>query len=1063
MAGYDGTIRFKTKIDDADIGRQLSALKAKILATTESFSGMGEQAGHALLGIAAAGAATLGPMIKLASDLNESTNAAAVVFKDSTKTITDWGKTAAQQAGLTSAEFNQMAAVMGSMLINAGASTGQAADQTIELTKRAADMASVFNTDVTDAMTAVQAALRGETEPIRRYGVSLDQTAIAAKAVSMGLATNANDVSTYAKSQAALAIVMDQTNALQGDFVNTSDQLANGTRIATATLKEQAAQAGAVLLPMVLQVVSGFNQWATEGDHLKNILSGIAKAVELGFSSGAIQTILGMLAAIKALSVASKILNTVLSANPFMKLLTAVTLVVSVSEILVKAFTDTRTASEKMMDQIDENDAKFKEILGPIDDTTKAQKLSGDQIEQLTKLYPKLTDKIDLHTASLEDALAAQKALLVEQVKEVKTLATTAVMESAGTLANRREEQRYAEKQAGDSYEMIHGKAPKDPKAYQEWAKARATWVAKDAGVIAAQQRTQEAKAAYDQAQKDLKAADDKLDELLNPKKTTTTTTTTPDPKGGDDKKADAEKKAKEKADLEKKWADQAAQDKIDAIEAEKKAALDSALEQGTAWRDLMTISEEYDAKALAAFTASVNRKRDEELAEARRVGANAATIAAINAFYDKQISDYYAAQLKERADLDKQWTDNADKAAQDKAAKEKERLDKFTSAAAAAADSFKPPKESEWESFMDALEKKLEELKKTSMDWEKILDDVGNLALESVVSGFEEIGKSIVTGTSDWSDWGASALSALADVLDSIAKQLVAMGVVHALMGDLLGAGIAAGAAIAAGVAAGAVRAWSDSLKDAQETAEEAAEEAASYAKNLTTVQTALKKTLDLLRSTTRATDLYDVELTKVIDSVNSFYESLESAGADISSTLIDSLVNGLDGDDFLFALEEYIRKAVIQAAVYTTTFQSQVAAIGQDLATAIASGANESDIEAIRNRLVALFQTAQTLANAATAVVGQAFGSYAVGSLNIQGDQLARIHNGEMILPAGISAEARAAGITISPATDSSVSMRSVVLKATIPATLNVDGKAMAYAVLTYQDELQGVSFGS
>ena len=44
------------------------------------------------------------------------------------------------------------------------------AENVTEVTQRAADMASIFNTDVADAQSAWNAALRGETEAIGRYG-----------------------------------------------------------------------------------------------------------------------------------------------------------------------------------------------------------------------------------------------------------------------------------------------------------------------------------------------------------------------------------------------------------------------------------------------------------------------------------------------------------------------------------------------------------------------------------------------------------------------------------------------------------------------------------------------------------------------------------------------------------------------------------------------------------------------------------------------------------------------------------------------------------------------------
>lgn len=245
---------YKLIADETELAKGLKAAQAQAEASAKKFTEVGKKLTLGLtVPIVGAGAA----MIKLASDTGESLNAASVVFKESTKVIEEWGKNAAEQAGLTSAEFYQSSAVIGAGLINAGASADTAADQTIELTKRAADMASIFNTDVNDALLALQSGLRGESEPLRRFAISLDEASVNARATAMGLVDAEGEVTAYGKSQARLALIMEQSNRFQGDFVNTSDQLANGTRIVTARIKEQAAQMGEQLLPLVLKVVQG--------------------------------------------------------------------------------------------------------------------------------------------------------------------------------------------------------------------------------------------------------------------------------------------------------------------------------------------------------------------------------------------------------------------------------------------------------------------------------------------------------------------------------------------------------------------------------------------------------------------------------------------------------------------------------------------------------------------------------------------------------------------------------------------------------------------------------------
>ena len=189
------------------------------------------------------------------SDLNESTNAVNVVFGDSAKVLLDYGQTAAQTAGLATSEFNQMAAQTGAFLKNVGFDLDGAAGETIKLTERASDMASIFNTDVSQALGAIQSGLKGEFNPLEQFGVKLNAAKIEAKAFEMGLADVDGGISDAAKSQAALALIYEQTNQFAGDFQNTSDGLANSMKIAKAEFINVGASIGQILLPYAMQLL----------------------------------------------------------------------------------------------------------------------------------------------------------------------------------------------------------------------------------------------------------------------------------------------------------------------------------------------------------------------------------------------------------------------------------------------------------------------------------------------------------------------------------------------------------------------------------------------------------------------------------------------------------------------------------------------------------------------------------------------------------------------------------------------------------------------------------------
>lgn len=198
--------------------------------------------------------------VDAASNLAESGNAVNVVFGESADIMHEFGKSAAENVGLAESEFNQLGAVTGSFLKNLGFDQEAAAKETINLTERAADMASIFNTDVDQALQAIQSGLKGEFNPLEQFGVKMNAAAIEAKALEMGLADQNGELDDNAKAQAALALIYEQTNALAGDFKNTSDGLANSMRITKAQFTDAAANLGTQLLPYVLQAVQYISQ-----------------------------------------------------------------------------------------------------------------------------------------------------------------------------------------------------------------------------------------------------------------------------------------------------------------------------------------------------------------------------------------------------------------------------------------------------------------------------------------------------------------------------------------------------------------------------------------------------------------------------------------------------------------------------------------------------------------------------------------------------------------------------------------------------------------------------------
>lgn len=187
--------------------------------------------------------------VSAASDLEESINAVNVTFGDASAGILGLGENAATAVGLSAREFNSFAVQFSGFTSQIAGAEGDIVAVTDELTTRIADFASVMNKDIPEAAQVFQSALAGETEPIRKFGIDMSAAAVQAFALREGMVASASEMTEAIKVQARYGLLMESTNKVAGDFANTSDSLANQTRVVSAQLDDLRATVGAGLVP----------------------------------------------------------------------------------------------------------------------------------------------------------------------------------------------------------------------------------------------------------------------------------------------------------------------------------------------------------------------------------------------------------------------------------------------------------------------------------------------------------------------------------------------------------------------------------------------------------------------------------------------------------------------------------------------------------------------------------------------------------------------------------------------------------------------------------------------
>lgn len=248
--------------DDKPLNRTLDGVHQKLglagAAFTRSLMAGG---GLAAAGLAAGLVAGLRGGVLGAVELEDTLNRTRVVFGDSARLIISQADEMAARFAVVREEFIGAAASFGAMFKGAGASQRDAAVLGNQLAQLGLDMRSFAGgtTTAEEAFTALAAAMRGEFDPIERFNVFLTADAVAAHAVASGLARSKTEVDNYAKKQAALALILEQTKDQQGDMAKTIGDTGPQMEMLRGNLTNLAATIGETLLPTVNSWVSSLN------------------------------------------------------------------------------------------------------------------------------------------------------------------------------------------------------------------------------------------------------------------------------------------------------------------------------------------------------------------------------------------------------------------------------------------------------------------------------------------------------------------------------------------------------------------------------------------------------------------------------------------------------------------------------------------------------------------------------------------------------------------------------------------------------------------------------------
>lgn len=163
-------------------------------------------------------------------------NASTGMMEEKIMSLEDVAQNAFSTMGLSTSDYLATVNKMGALFQGAGFKTQEALDMSSSAMQRAADVASIMGIDVESAMEAVAGAAKGNFTMMDNLGVAMNETTLAAYALSKGYKKTYDNMTQQEKIGVAMAMFMDKTAYAAGNYAKENETLAGSLGTAKAAL-----------------------------------------------------------------------------------------------------------------------------------------------------------------------------------------------------------------------------------------------------------------------------------------------------------------------------------------------------------------------------------------------------------------------------------------------------------------------------------------------------------------------------------------------------------------------------------------------------------------------------------------------------------------------------------------------------------------------------------------------------------------------------------------------------------------------------------------------------------
>lgn len=200
--------------------------------------------------------------LDMANDVVESEQLFSVSMGNMEASARAWSESLSASLGLNAYDLRKNVGMLNVMFDSMGAGEQEAYDMSTSMVELANDMASFYNLSTTEAFDKLRAGITGETEPLKRLGILVDENTVKQFAYKNGIAVTGKELTQQQKLQARYGAIMEQTAKAQGDLARTMDSPTNQLRRLNAEFDMAKIALGQALQPALIAVLPVMSSFA---------------------------------------------------------------------------------------------------------------------------------------------------------------------------------------------------------------------------------------------------------------------------------------------------------------------------------------------------------------------------------------------------------------------------------------------------------------------------------------------------------------------------------------------------------------------------------------------------------------------------------------------------------------------------------------------------------------------------------------------------------------------------------------------------------------------------------